>query len=265
MELSQSLTFKERDPLVLIDQGIAMLSITAPILGRQDTVHPVLLWDDRDVVLVDTGFPGQINQLRAAAGSYGIDLGRLNRLIITHQDIDHIGNIQHLTEDSSSRIEVSTHALEKPYVQGDRRILRFTDEAIASVDLLPDHVPESFRKGLKALMLHPPRAAVDLVITGGDRLPWCGGIVVIDTPGHTPGHISLYHEPSRTLIAGDALAVRDGRLCGADPNTTLDWPAAQASLAKLSAFDIESVVCYHGGLFRDNVKERLAELAAENV
>jgi glyoxylase-like metal-dependent hydrolase (beta-lactamase superfamily II) len=250
---------------LLIDRGIAMLSITAQVLGRADTIHPVLLWDDRDVALIDTGFPRQVNQLRSEIESHGVDPGRLNRILITHQDIDHIGNLQELVEGSSSRIEVSTHITEKPYVQGDRRLLRFTDEAIAGLDLLPDHVPESFRLGLKALMLHPPRAVVDRVIEGGERLPWCGGIVVIDTPGHTPGHVSLYHEPSRTLIAGDALVVRDGQLWGADPDTTLDRTAAQESISKLAAFDIDSVLCYHGGLFNMNVRHRLAELATEPI
>ncbi|MUT64998.1 MBL fold metallo-hydrolase [Paenibacillus sp. NEAU-GSW1] len=246
-------------------QGIAMLSIAAPVLGRPDTVHPVLLWDDHDVVLADTGFPRQIDQLIAAIDCLGVDSRRLSRIIITHQDIDHIGNLQQLIEDSPERIEVSAHILEKPYVQGDKRLLRFTEKAIASIDLLPDHVPESFRKGLKALMLHPPRAEVNRDIAGGDRLPWCGGLVVVDTPGHTPGHISLYHEPSRCLIAGDALVVRDGQLWGADPHTTLDPAAAQHSLSKLSAFDIQTVVCYHGGLYNEQVNERLTELANETV
>ncbi|KIL37822.1 hydrolase [Gordoniibacillus kamchatkensis] len=248
-----------------IDQGIAMFSISAPVMGRTDTVHPVLLWDDRDVVLVDTGFPRQTEQLCAAAGSYGVDWERLNRIVITHQDIDHIGNLQDITEGAPGRIEVSAHPAEKPYIQGEKRLLRFTDEAIASIDSLPGHVPESFRKGLKALMLHPPRAAVDRIVKGGERLPWCGGIVVIDTPGHTPGHISLFHEPSRTLIAGDALVAQDGRLSGADPATTLDRPAAQASIAALCSYNIETVVCYHGGLCSDGVMERLAELAAESA
>jgi len=242
-----------------------MLSISAPVLGHTDTVHPVLLWDDHDVVLVDTGFPRQLNQLREAIECQGVNLGRLNRMIITHQDIDHIGNIQDLMESASSPIEVLSHVAEKPYIQGEKRLLRFTDEAIASLDLLPDHVPELFRKGLKALMLHPPRAEVTRVISDGERLPWCGGIVVIETPGHTPGHISLYHEPSRTLIAGDALVVRDDRLWGADPETTLDRTAAQDSISKLSAFDIHSVICYHGGFFSDNVMQRLAELAAAPI
>jgi glyoxylase-like metal-dependent hydrolase (beta-lactamase superfamily II) len=250
---------------VYIDQGIAILPISALVLGRTDTVHPVLLWDNHDVVLVDTGYPRQLEQLRTAAETYGVSLDQLNRIIITHQDIDHIGNLQDIVEGSSTRIEVLTHLKEKPYVQGDKRLLRFTDEAIANIDLLPEHVPESFKKGLKIIMLNPPRAMVDRTIADGERLPWCGGIVVIETPGHTPGHISLYHEPSRTLIAGDALMVRDGQLCGADPDTTLDRPVAQSSIAKLAAFNIETVICYHGGMFRDHVMERLSEIAAEEV
>lgn len=260
-----SSSIKEREPLMRIDQGIAMLSISAQVLGRTDTVHPVLLWDDHDVVLVDTGFPRQISQLRAAIDSLGVDSSRLNRIIVTHQDIDHIGNIQDLVEHNAARIEVSAHAMEKPFIQGDRRLLRFTDEAIASLDQLPDHIPAAFREGLKTLMLHPPRAAVNRVLSDGERLPWCGGIVVIDTPGHTPGHISLYHEPSRTLIAGDALLVRDGRLWGADPETTLDPATAQDSISKLTAFGIDTVICYHGGIYNRSVKERLAELAAASI
>ncbi|THF76110.1 MBL fold metallo-hydrolase [Cohnella fermenti] len=239
--------------------GIAMLSIAAPVLGRMDTVHPVLVWDERDVVLVDTGFPRQLPQLLEAVESLGVPRGRLNRIIMTHQDIDHIGNLQALVENTTVPIEVTAHALEKPYIQGERRLLKFTDEAIASIDRLPPQVPESFRQGLKALMLNPPKAPVDRVVADGDRLPWGGGLLVIATPGHTPGHISLFHEPSRTLIAGDALVVRDGRLLCSEPETTLDMEAARASARKLSGCGAERVVCYHGGLFAGDIARSLSE------
>jgi glyoxylase-like metal-dependent hydrolase (beta-lactamase superfamily II) len=49
---------------------------------------------------------------------------------------------------------------------------------------------------------------------------------VINTPGHTPGHISLYHKPSKTLIAGDAMRVMDGQLLGPAPEQTLDVDTA---------------------------------------
>ena len=38
-----------------------------------------------------------------------------------------------------------------------------------------------------------------------DIFDWCGGLEVIETPGHMPGHISLYLKDSKTLICGDAL------------------------------------------------------------
>ncbi|MCI3922603.1 MBL fold metallo-hydrolase [Paenibacillus sp. TRM 82003] len=230
-----------------IQSGIAILSVAAPVMGRMDTVHPVFLWDDSDVVLIDTGFPGQFDQLRAAAEDAGAPFERLSRIVVTHQDIDHIGNLPKLVESGALPIEVAAHGLEKPYIEGERRLLRFTDEAIASVDRMPASVPESFRNGLKALMLNPPRADVQRTVADGDVLPWCGGLRVIATPGHTPGHISLLHEPSRTLIAGDALVAKDGLLAGYDPETTLDPRTAEASLAKLRALDVAGVVCYHGG------------------
>ncbi|RUS45607.1 MBL fold metallo-hydrolase [Cohnella sp. AR92] len=245
-----------------MDQGIALLPISAPVLGRMDTVYPVVLWDEHNAVLVDTGYPGQLSQLRDALESVGVPHDKITRILVTHQDIDHIGNLQAWMEGSQVPIEVASHALEKPYIEGERRLLKFTDEAIASIDRMPESVPEAFRNGLKRLMLHPPKAPVKRVVAGGERLPWCGGLVAIDTPGHTPGHISLYHEPSRTLLAGDALVVLDGRLQGPDPATTLDLEMAHASIARFASFPIERVVCYHGGLFRDNVMERLAQLGS---
>lgn len=46
-----------------------------------------------------------------------------------------------------------------------------------------------------------------IVINTGDILPFCGGIEVLDTKGHMPGHISLYAKKEKVLIAGDALVV----------------------------------------------------------
>ncbi|GLX65704.1 MBL fold metallo-hydrolase [Paenibacillus glycanilyticus] len=238
---------------------LAVLSISAPVMGRIDTVHPVWIGNDQHQLLLDTGYPAQLPQLQAEIERAGGSLANLTHILMTHQDIDHIGNLPELT--SNAGIKVLAHPLEKPYIQGDKRLIRFTDEAIASIDRMPDSVPESFRSGLKRMMLNPPKATVHHELIGGDDLPYCGGITVIDTPGHTPGHISFYHKPSRTFIAGDALTVRDGELYGADPTTTLDPNTAQASISKLLDFDIQTVVCYHGGIYNKRVMERLAELA----
>ncbi|MBD2860437.1 MBL fold metallo-hydrolase [Paenibacillus sp. IB182363] len=139
-------------------------------------------------------------------------------------------------------------------------LIKNTAEAQAQLDQLP----EPWRSALKRVLDHPPAAPVDRTITHGERLPIAGGLVVIGTPGHTPGHISLYHQPSRTLIAADALTVEDGRLLGPSAGQTHDMPLALRSLLALSEYDIDSVVCYHGGLYRDTnsrIRERIAEIA----
>lgn len=85
--------------------------------------------------------------------------------------------------------------------------------------------------------------------------------MVIDTPGHTPGHISLYHMPSKTLIAGDAMTIVDGQLLGPNPLHTFDISVAKESLERLTTYDIDSVICYHGGLYSGDTNSRILELA----
>jgi glyoxylase-like metal-dependent hydrolase (beta-lactamase superfamily II) len=101
---------------------------------------------------------------------------------------------------------------------------------------------------------------IDATLTDGVELPLCGGITVIHTPGHTPGHMSLYVRKSRTLIAADALEAQDGRLQGPSPHNTPDMPTAMLSLKKLLRFPIDRIVCYHGGLCDNNAQEQLRQL-----
>lgn len=98
------------------------------------------------------------------------------------------------------------------------------------------------------------------VINTGDILPFCGGIKVVDTKGHMPGHISLYIENEKVLIAGDALVVENEKLCMAMPQFVLNMQEAQESICSLQDYSIEKIICYHGGLYDSNVKESLKEI-----
>ncbi len=99
-------------------------------------------------------------------------------------------------------------------------------------------------------------------VEDGEELPYGGGTVVIHTPGHTPGHLCLYVKQAKVLIAGDALNVEEGRLIGPRPQHTADIDAARRSLKKLAEYDIETVICYHGGMYRGEPNQRIAALAA---
>jgi glyoxylase-like metal-dependent hydrolase (beta-lactamase superfamily II) len=83
------------------------------------------------------------------------------------------------------------------------------------------------------------------------------------TPGHTLGHMCLYLERTRTLLAGDALTATDGRLQGPNPAATPDIAQAGQSVQKLAALDVATIVCYHGGVVQDDAHGQLQRVAAE--
>ena len=74
----------------------------------------------------------------------------------------------------------------------------------------------------------------------------CGGCEVIDTPGHTPGHISLYLPAQGTVVTGDAMVLEQGSPAVANPQFAFDLAAAQASLERLVDLGAARYICYHG-------------------
>ncbi len=80
---------------------------------------------------------------------------------------------------------------------------------------------------------------------------------MVFTPGHTPGHVSLYLERSKVLVAGDALTSEEGYLNGPNLSMTLDIPTALQSIKKLAALEVDTIVCYHGGVVSDDATGQL--------
>ncbi len=87
------------------------------------------------------------------------------------------------------------------------------------------------------------------------------GLQVIATPGHTLGHISLYDEQMRILIAGDALTNTAG-LSGSNPTYTADAGLAAASVKRLAELEVQTLLFGHGYPLRRGVQASLQELAA---
>ncbi len=245
--------------------GFDMLTISATIMGRPTDIYPALLHDETAVVLIDTGYPGQLPLLLAQMELAGVPLDRLTTILLTHQDLDHIGSLSALLEAAPQRIEVLANALEVPYIQGEKPLVKVTPEAIArAMASLPPEMTEQQRQAFQAALQNPSKARVDRTVEDGEELPYAGGVVVIDTPGHTPGHICLYHLPSKTLLAADALQVRDGQLVRTPSEHDYDARQAAQSLRRLARYDIARVICYHGGLYTaGDVNARIAELASE--
>jgi glyoxylase-like metal-dependent hydrolase (beta-lactamase superfamily II) len=85
---------------------------------------------------------------------------------------------------------------------------------------------------------------------------------IIETPGHTPGHISVLSTDAALLIAGDALNGQDGGVIGANPQFSPDMPTANLSVMKLAGYQFDTVVFGHGEPVVGNAAAQVAELAA---
>ncbi len=100
------------------------------------------------------------------------------------------------------------------------------------------------------------KSKVNVELEDKIELSYCGGITII----HTPGHICLYLSKYRTLIAGDALNIIDNKLVGHNSQFAFDKDLAANSLKKLTEYDIETVICYHGGVYSKNINQRINEI-----
>lgn len=98
-----------------------------------------------------------------------------------------------------------------------------------------------------------------LTVGDGDRV---FGLDVIETPGHTPGHISLLDPVGGLLVAGDALNGADGGVIGPNEQFSSNHEIALASVGTLAGFEYETVVFGHGEPVVANASTLVAELAA---
>ncbi len=236
-----------------IDNGIIMLEVSSNVPGM--FIYPTIMWDDDNKVLVDAGYSGQYDTIRDACINEGIHFEDINKIIITHQDLDHFGGLPEILEASKNKIEVMAHENDKPYIQGEKPLVRLNSNFINSM-------PEDRRKMVKQMFENFVPVNIETTLSDNQELPYCGGITVIHTPGHTPGHLCLYHKMSKTMIVGDAMNIVDGNLVG--PRKEIledgDYKIAMDSLKKLLKFDIKNIVTYHGGLYTNNPHESIEKL-----
>lgn len=232
-----------------LNDDLVVLPLTSERGGQTNVFHASLILDAaHGATLVDTGLPGQADAVAALLAAQGLEVAALRRIVLTHQDIDHIGSLHELAVRSGA--QVLAHRIEAPCIDG-RELPRFARPEVLAERPFMRPFAEQFQP-----------TAVDEPLEDGTLLDLAGGVRVVFSPGHTPGHICLYLERSRTLIAGDALTASDGRLQGPNPAATPDMARALQSVRRLAALNVAAILCYHGGLVENDANQQLQELAA---
>ena len=210
------------------------------------TYHLVLTWDAENLVLIDAGFPGQIDELTEAMKEAGFAVANLTHLIITHQDWDHVGCVTDLQR-LVPKLRVIAHGEEAPYIDGRKIPLKLAAR-LAVYDTLAEDMRAMCDQWQE--VYQNQQITITDQVHDGIELPLCGGIQVIHTPGHTPGHIVLHLRESGIMVCGDAANVQDGELVSFYPEYDQDIEQAKESLAKLKAYEMKGAVAYHSGFLK---------------
>ncbi|WP_195429798.1 MBL fold metallo-hydrolase [Clostridium sp. D46t1_190503_E9] len=236
---------------------VTVLDVNFEYGGTVNTIFPVILSDNNNMILIDCGYQNFLPLIEECAGKKEIELNKLTKIIITHHDYDHMGSLADFKR-KYPNIEVLSSYIESRYISGEEKSLRLK-QAEFIYDTIPEEDKEEARN-FQHMLESIENVKVDTVLKDKEKLEWCGGMEIIETPGHMPGHISIYLKESKTLIAGDALVIEDNKLAIANPQYTLDMEKARNSIMKLLNYDIEKIICYHGGIYRKNIRESLMKI-----
>jgi glyoxylase-like metal-dependent hydrolase (beta-lactamase superfamily II) len=199
----------------------------------------------RGWVLVDAGMPRTASAiLRAAEERYGADTPP-RAMVLTHGHFDHVGALHELME-AWPGVPIYAHELEMPYLKGRS----------------PYPPPDPTVGGGAFTRLSPldPKGPIDLgervfALPTDGSIPMMPGWQWVPTPGHSPGHVSLFRESDRTLLAGDAFVTTQQEsffsvltqrqeLHGPPMYFTCDWDSARESVRRL--WDLRPAVAATG-------------------
>lgn len=219
---------------------------------------------DRAWVLIDAGVTGSSGMIRSAVMErFGKD-SRPHAIVITHGHFDHVGALPDLAERWD--VPIYAHPQELQFLNGSTAY--------------PPPDPSVGGGLMAALSRFYPRGPVDVSrwlqpLPADGTVPGMPGFRWLHTPGHTIGHVSLWREMDRTLIAGDAfittdqesayaVAMQTTEVHGPPMYYTPDWESARLSVQLLAALEPEFVVTGHGRALEGEAMREAVHTLARN-
>jgi glyoxylase-like metal-dependent hydrolase (beta-lactamase superfamily II) len=209
--------------------GVVDLEITKGIFRADKASNNIahsniyVVENDEGLAIIDTGTPGNAKKIIEFIQEIGHQADEVRTIILTHSHLDHIGSLKELRDLTGAKVAASEEDAEyisrkKPYPKPKNPLMR-----------------------LAPLILRTQPVEVDLLLKDGDKI---GNLLVVLTPGHTPGSIMLYDEKRKTLFAGDTLRFKEGKILSGQ----YSWDATKerASVKKISGFDFDFILPGHG-------------------
>ncbi|MFN8561835.1 MAG: MBL fold metallo-hydrolase [Anaerolineae bacterium] len=199
-------------------------------------VGRVYLIEDADgLTIIDGGIAQTANRLIRQITGSGRRLSDIKRILLTHAHPDHVGALVELQARSGA--EVITSEIEKPYADGTLPIVRPDLESLSS-----------WERQMPTIPMPKKLPTVDRTVSDGDVIEALGGLQVIATPGHSPGHVSFWQPERKILFVGDVIMNAFGLSGMRLPFTvsTPDMAENIRSVRKIAELDAKIVCFGHG-------------------
>jgi len=188
-----------------------------------------------EIYLIDTGFSRRAKAVVRAFQNASVPVDHARKILLTHYHVDHMGGAAYLVQNSHAPVEC--HEDDAPFVDGRQK----------------QPIPLLMR-----LFMRVHTAPVATSLKDGDRI---GSLVVVHTPGHTPGEVVFYHPERKILFSGDAVVERKGTLTVPAARFAWDLNQAVRSISRIRALAIELLLPGHGDPVTRNIPALLDDLA----
>ena len=193
-----------------------------------------LLKDPDGLTLIDAGVPGSAWKVLVYLRRHHFTPHDLKRILITHADYDHVGGLAVLKRASGARIYANSIEAKAIARGGYSRPLRAVNSFLRWLFDLVEKVGTT------------SPVVVDETLAEGQVLPIQNGLHVVDSSGHTPGHVSFYAPALGILFTGDSILSRKDRLVGSHGAVTWDQEKADRSVRRQAALRARIVCPGHG-------------------
>jgi glyoxylase-like metal-dependent hydrolase (beta-lactamase superfamily II) len=206
------------------------------------TANPYILVDPDGLTVIDAGMKGSEKKILAFVNSLGKSAQDVKRILITHSDLDHVGGLAALKQATGARVYASQVEAEFIARGGSSRQGKASGFSWMR-----------WMVGLMRPFMRNTPCQVDEVLSDGQVLPVLGGLHVVETFGHTPGHLSYFAPAVGVLFCGDSMVTRPNRILGSRPLFTWDDAQAREAERKQAALGARIVCSAHGPAVMDAI------------
>lgn len=185
------------------------------MLNNKGIAYSYLIVGEENV-LIDTGFPHEDKNILKDLEECGLSIDDIDIILLTHHDIDHTGNLASFEDISGAQVYASEEDI--PFIMGDKK-----PDGIKKI-LRSQHIIKTPQK------IHP-------------YPEYTGNIKIIDTPGHTPGHVCLLYKD--ILFIGDLFEMKNSEIKTLKSAMTWDSDLLKESIRKILDYDFKWICPSH--------------------